>query len=105
MTRKTKAFWIGFLAPVILGWGYVMFTYVRLIGSHNEHAGLIRQVIALVVGGPSIPLGLVIGSIAAACTQNKLGPPKCGKCGYSLVGLTSDKCPECGQELSAMAKP
>ena len=27
------------------------------------------------------------------------------KCGYSLVGLTSDKCPECGQELSARVKP
>ncbi len=100
VTRKAKAFWIGFLAPVILGWGYVMFTYVRLIGSHNEHAGLIRQVIALVIGGPSILLGLVIGSVAASFTRNKPGPLECGKCGYSLVGLTSDKCPECGEALS-----
>ena len=100
MTRKAKAFWIGFLAPVIPGWGFVMFTYVRVFGSHNEFAGPITMMVALVIGGPSIPLGLVIGSVAAALTRNKPEPPKCGKCGYSLAGLTSDKCPECGKPVS-----
>ncbi len=100
MTRKAKAFWIGFLAPVIAGWGHVMVTYVSLIGSQNEHAGLIRMVVTLEIGGLSILLGLVIGSVAASFTRNKPGPLECGKCGYSLVGLTSDKCPECGEPLS-----
>ncbi len=55
------------------------------------------------VGGPSILLGLLIALIAAVVTPNKLDPQKCGKCGYSLVGLTCDKCPECGHTVSTTA--
>ena len=58
----------------------------------------------LSAGVLSILLGLAIGSVAASLTRNKPNPLECGKCGYSLVGLTSDKCPECGCEVCAGAK-
>ena len=100
MTRKAKAFWIGFLAPVIPGCGLVMLMYIRYVPSDHAVVNEVMLTAMLSAGVLSILLGLAVGSVAAACTQNEPGPPKCGKCGYSLVGLTSDKCPECGEPLS-----
>lgn len=27
------------------------------------------------------------------------GDPRCGHCGYLLIGLTARRCPECGSDL------
>lgn len=38
----------------------------------------------------------------AGLVQDQLGSPgKCKECGYSLEGLTSDRCPEYGEGLSS----
>ncbi len=103
-TRKAKAFWIGFLAPVIPGCGCVIAGLIADVHDGGEISMADLPFVLFVIGSSILP-GLVIGSVAAACTRNKPGPLECGKCGYSLIGLTSDKCPECGQELSARATP
>ena len=100
MKRKAIAFLIGFLAPVILAWGLVVYAYVYCHSNGHEMRGLSTWMATLYVGWPSIPVGLVIGSVAASLTRSKPGPLECGKCGYSLVGLTSHRCPECGSPLS-----
>ena len=107
MTRKAKAFWIGFLAPVIPGCGVAMVSFVLCYTSSgaDEMRGLATAMGVVFFGGPSILLGLLIGLIARFFTRNKPRPLKCGKCGYSLVGLTSGKCPECGCEVCAGTKP
>ena len=99
MKRQAIAFLIGFLAPVILAWGLVVYAYVYCHWPSNSHEmrGLSTWLATRYVGWPSIPVGLVIGSVAAYLTRSKPGPLKCGKCGYSHVGLTSDRCPECGE--------
>jgi predicted RNA-binding Zn-ribbon protein involved in translation (DUF1610 family) len=57
--------------------------------------------------GVSVPLGVTIASLVAiAVTKNSrarrfLERATCPACGYSLEGLTSDRCPECGEELSS----
>ncbi len=101
MSRKAKAFWIGFYSPVIPWCVFVTVMYPVLVRSDGEW-----QDMAMVVAGmgPPILFGLLIAVIARSLTRNKPGPLECSKCGYSLVGLTSDKCPECGQELCARAK-
>ncbi len=42
--------------------------------------------------------------VLAACRKllrlRKGDTPYCGKCGYNLTGLTSPRCPECGELLS-----
>ena len=106
MSRKAKAGLIGFYSPVILACGIVMVVFfAEDFRSDCDWQGLATMMAALFVGGPSILLGLLIALVAAKRTQNKPGPLECGKCGYSLVGLTSDKCPECGCEVCAGAKP
>ena len=68
--------------------------------------GLLPFMAAMVVGVPSILLGGVIAAVAAAGEPgNEPRPPKCGECGYSLVGGTGDQCPECGHTVSAIATP
>ncbi len=103
MSRKAKAGLIGFYSPVIPGCWCVMFAYISIVRSDNEWAGLMTAIVALLIGGPSILLGLAIALIAACLTQNKPHRLECGKCGYSLVGLTSDKCPECGHTVRSTA--
>ncbi len=63
-------------------------------------AFMLTMLVALWFGGGSILLGLLIGFGACSLTRNEPGALQCGKCGYSLVGLTSEKCPECGEPLS-----
>ena len=104
MTRKTEAFWTVFALPVFLGCGCAISGLVAdFYVSDLEMGDLLF--FAVVVVGPSILVGLLIGFVARSLTENEPGPLECGKCGYSLIGLTSDKCPECGQELSARATP
>ncbi len=104
MSRKAKVALIGFYSPVIPGCGLVMLAYLEGVrmGPH-EYQGMSTVLAMMFVGGPSILLGLLIALIAAVVTPNKLDPQRCGKCGYSLVGLTGDRCPECGHIVSTTA--
>ena len=105
MSRKAKHALIGFYLPVIPGCGLVTLAYLHCVLEETESdwQGLLTAMAAMYVGGPSILLGGVIAAIVAACTRKQPGPPKCGKCGYSLVGLTGDKCPDCGHTVSTTA--
>ncbi len=103
MSRKAKAGLIGFYSPVIPGCGLVMLWYVTFVRSDHAVVNLIMLTAMLFAGVLSILLGLAIALIAASLTRNKPDPLKCGKCGYSLVGLTSDRCPECGHTVSSTA--
>jgi len=40
--------------------------------------------------------GVILGLIRRS---SSMGPPTCVQCGYSLVGLTGQKCPECGTPI------
>ncbi len=103
MKRKAIAFLIGFLAPVIPAWGLVVYAYVYCHSNGHEMKGFATGLAMFYVGGPSILLGLLFALVATKCTRNKPDPLQCDKCGYSLVGLTSDKCPECGHTVSSTA--
>ena len=103
MSRKAKAALIGFYSPVIPGCGLVMLAYLECLRSGGDWQGMSTSMATVFVGGPSILLGLLIALCAAVGTRNEPDPQRCGKCGYSLVGLTSDKCPECGHTVSSTA--
>ncbi len=96
MSRRGKAAWIGFLVPVVPGQGSVLWAIYACLTAGSEYAGLTTMMFMLYFGGPSILLGGVIAAIAFACTKND--PLKCVGCGYSLVGLESGECPECGKK-------
>ena len=97
MDRRGKAAWIGFFVPVILSQGLVL-CGLRAFFIHGHGSVGIGTAVMLFSGGPSILLGGVI-AFAIANTMNKdRDPLKCVGCGYSLVGLTGDKCPECGKK-------
>ena len=92
MSRKGKAAWIGFLVPVVPAWGILLYQDIFV------QRGWIGLAV-MAIGIPSILLGVLFAAIASACTKNKERDPlKCAGCGYSLVGLESDKCPECGKK-------
>ena len=58
----------------------------------------------VIVGGICAGIGAFVGYLSdKSYTRNEPASPKCGKCGYSLVGLTGDKCPECGRTVSSTA--
>ncbi len=105
ITRKAKALWIGFLAPLIPACGCVIAGLIADVLDGGEISMGDLLFFTVVVVGPFLLFGLVIGSFAAFLTRNESGPLECGKCGYSLVGLTSGKCPECGCEVCAGTKP
>lgn len=44
----------------------------------------------------AVCLVYLIAAIRTACTRHVLMDNACAHCGYSLVGLTSEVCPECG---------
>ncbi len=103
MSRRGKAAWIGFLVPMVPAWGIVL---IAIFMCATQGSGKFQyvgtQLAVRYIGGPSILLGGVIAAIAFACTKNKdKDPLKCVGCGYSLVGLTGDKCPECGHTVSS----
>ena len=71
---------------------------------------VIETVFFIIILGPAIAVGTgLIGTLIGYVMYRKKrgrkqpGPPKCGKCGYSLVGLTCDKCPECGHTVRSTA--
>ena len=99
MKRKTKAAWIGFLVPVVPAWGIVLYVFAEpgvFFDSGWFGRGAATSMAVMFVGIPSILLGGVIAAVAFAITKND--PLKCVGCGYSLVGLENDKCPECGKK-------
>ena len=104
MSRKAKAALIGFYSPVIPGCGLVMLGYLEGVRMGPHEYQVMSMLFAMMIfGAPSILLGLVIALCLAIGIPNKLDPQRCGKCGYSLVGLTCDKCPECGHTVSTTA--
>lgn len=53
--------------------------------------------IGLAWAGRGTRLALVrVGVIKPRLNEEPVGP-RCGQCGYSLIGLTEKRCPECGR--------
>ena len=49
----------------------------------------------------ALALGTLTSSVAAALfwrhsKRSEPAAPRCGRCGYPVVGLSSERCPECG---------
>jgi hypothetical protein len=44
--------------------------------------------------------GACIGAYWAARRRSRLGPPRCHKCDYLLIGNVSGVCPECGTKIN-----
>ncbi len=104
MSRKAGAALFGFYSPVVPGCGFVMLAYLKcVLSGPDDWRGFDTSLATWVAGGPSILLGLLIALWLAVATRNEPDPQKCDKCGYSLVGLTSDECPECGHTFSETA--
>ena len=99
--REATAALIGFLVPVIVGWSFVLYAYLEpgASGWFSPAGYLVASV--WMFGIPSILVGAVIAAIAAGCVKNKdRDPLKCAGCGYSLAGIESGECPECGKKTS-----
>jgi hypothetical protein len=63
----------------------------------------IRGVVINVVAW-TIPAGLVVGCIFEWRDRKRrrwVAEGRCGKCGYSLFGISSARCPECGTKAEA----
>ena len=73
------------------------------LADDGQFAGLF-VVGGVILGGICAGIGAFVGYLSdKSYTRNEPASPKCGKCGYSLVGLTGDKCPECGHTVSTTA--
>ena len=101
-----KVYRVGFAIPgtpclVVFVWMVCRLKFADL--GHGEMAGLEEFLLAawaLLGIGISVVIGWIAGIV---CVVGWKSPTdKCGKCGYSLVGLTGDKCPECGDTVSFM---
>ncbi len=81
MTRKAKAVWIGFLAPLIMGWVVHLFV-LTVMGGGRSFEHLPFAIVSAT--GPSILLGVLVALIAYFCTS---GPPMClrGKAAWIAV--------------------
>ncbi len=51
----------------------------------------------------AVALALVGAVVGARIGKSRRDPLKCVGCGYSLVELTGDKCPECGRTVNSTA--
>ncbi len=99
MSRRWKAALIGFFVPVVLASGGIFGAQLLCEHEGGYWKGFLTAYAVMYLGLPSPVVGGVIAAIAFASTKNKERDPlKCVECGYSLVALTSDKCPECGKK-------
>lgn len=53
---------------------------------------------------PSAGMPPAVDDLLAHITSAAAQAGECPKCGYALRGLSSDRCPECGTEISAFAR-
>ena len=104
-----RGFLIGLSIGVILTIASAPFVYWEW-ADYDEMIGVFATGFFIIIWGPAIAVGTgLIGTLIGYVMYRKKrgrkqpGPPKCGNCGYSLVGLTGDKCPECGHTVSITA--
>ena len=94
----------GFTPLAILPLGLIVWMVGRVIHMDLQEGGMI-EALTLLWGLLGLGISTVVGIIAAiVCgVRWKRQTDKCEHCSYSLVGLTSDKCPECGHTVSSTA--
>jgi len=98
---------VALLIGLYLGhrWAYIALMSFSFLGvvvsaSHNAVGGLI---VLLLNGFVVVPVALCtgyffnIGELGAP--EKKADPLVCPSCGYSLLGLTDPRCPECGRQF------
>src|SRR5687768_17277287 len=61
-----------------------------------ESSNIVRLLLFLAL--PPLLLGLVLVKLAYF-PRRRGNTPHCRKCNYTLTGLSSERCPECGQPL------
>lgn len=91
----------GFTPLAILSLGLILWMYGRVLFLDVRNNALGEAIgigYGLIGMGIAVVIGWITGIICAI--RWKRPTDKCEQCGYSLVGLTSDKCPECGEPLS-----
>ncbi len=92
--------WLGVCCVAVYAWMALRLHFVvKFDGSGLS--GISEYLVAMLalIG---IVIAFVIGWIAAiVCVVRWKHPLECERCGYSLVGLTGDKCPECGRTVSS----
>ena len=95
--RKTAVL-TGFLMPTVPAWAFVAYAS----NYFGDTSGLATWIFLMLYGIPSVVVGLILAAIGYA--KSRPPPSKhetCANCGYSLRGLPSARCPECGQRSSA----
>ncbi len=93
-----EQFWMSSKRPVVVGLSltlpmYLSFTSLWLIDEGSPNILLVTMPFSGVLLGPSADW------LARRSKPRVVEyPPLCSSCGYSLRGLRSNRCPECGQE-------
>ena len=82
---------LGFPLIVSATLGVLILSTQNMGGAANQRALLICGAIAAVTG-----IALLIAILHAPRLRHAA---TCERCGYRLTGLTSDRCPECGQVI------
>jgi hypothetical protein len=59
----------------------------------------VQPLFSFFVIAPLASILLVVSNLRQCPTVAEYGAGFCGKCGYNLTGLTSERCPECGEAL------
>ncbi|MEO1585482.1 MAG: hypothetical protein AAFR96_13045 [Planctomycetota bacterium] len=118
---------LGFLAPFVIGLTWAVFaglvSFRPLLGFGLTGIGVFCPFLFLVPNGPPVPGGassqqvsvfLVIATwhlVATLLTYGECARRKhidsshCTTCGYSLKGLPTTTCPECGEPITPPASP
>jgi predicted RNA-binding Zn-ribbon protein involved in translation (DUF1610 family) len=74
------------------------FSKVAIPNLSPEAAALSGVVVSAVIGWR---VAVLFANTAFEASMRDMLPkgPVCSECGYSLEGLTSDRCPECGEAI------
>ncbi len=88
------------LATLPLGLMLWMVGRILFVDIGDGWSELFGLLFGMIGWGVSVVVGIIAAIVRGVRWKH---PLKCERCGYPLVGLTSDKCPECGHTVSTTA--
>lgn len=109
LTWSARSYWhILLVVLVLLFTSFGIELYTRYRGQNIQYldaVAIYQNAIRFSVGAFVYCLPLFIIRAIRNRLSPKPGPGQCQSCGYDLQGLTTPRCPECGQPFGSLAQP